>query len=186
MFVTEPAGSTDSSSNPSPRFLHSYYLILQVDYSKPRSWSGADSEATPKSGKRQWLLSYFFFHPFLLYPYTGVEVFISFILNISQTVELLGRGIGPSQGRYLNTGQHKHRKTYTHIKHPCTEWDSNPRSPNTEKRIHTSNIHALSGIRTHDPGSERAKTVHALDRSATVTGLSYLQFWNGPRTQWVM
>jgi hypothetical protein len=58
------------------------------------------------------------------------------------------------------------------------------------KRIHTPNIHALSGIRTHDPSvrasedssclrplgycdrlaSERAKTVHALDCAATVTG----------------
>jgi hypothetical protein len=28
----------------------------------------------------------------------------------------------------------------------------------------------LSGIRTHDPASERAKTVHALDRAATVAG----------------
>jgi hypothetical protein len=37
------------------------------------------------------------------------------------------------------------------------------------KHIHIPNIHALCGIRTHDPGF-RAKTVHALERSATVTG----------------
>jgi hypothetical protein len=36
--------------------------------------------------------------------------------------------------------------------------------------IYTPNIHALSGIRTHDTASDRAKTVHALDLSATVTG----------------
>jgi hypothetical protein len=36
--------------------------------------------------------------------------------------------ISPSQGLYLNTGQHKHRKTHTYTKHPCPEWDSNPRS----------------------------------------------------------
>jgi hypothetical protein len=58
----------------------------------------------------------------------------------SQTV------ISSSQGPYLNTGQYKQNK-----------------------RIHTLNIHALSGIRTHDP-SVRAKTVHALDRAATATG----------------
>jgi hypothetical protein len=29
-------------------------------------------------------------------------------------------------------------------------------------------IHASSGIRTHDPVLERAKTIHALDRAATV------------------
>jgi hypothetical protein len=42
-----------------------------------------------------------------------------------QSVELLGRGISPSQGSYLYTGQHKHRITQT-------------------------DIHAVSGIRTHD------------------------------------
>jgi hypothetical protein len=36
---------------------------------------------------------------------------------------------------YLNTGQHKHRKTHTHIKHPCPEWESNLRSrPPSERR----------------------------------------------------
>jgi hypothetical protein len=33
--------------------------------------------------------------------------------NFSQTVGLLGRVISPSQGRYLNTGQHKHRMSTT-------------------------------------------------------------------------
>jgi hypothetical protein len=47
----------------------------------------------------------------------------------------------------------KHRTTQTQNKH-----------------IHTPNIHALSGIRTHDPSVERAKTVHALAHSATGTG----------------
>jgi hypothetical protein len=34
--------------------------------------------------------------------------------------------------------------------------------------VHNTDIHALSGIRTHDPG---AKTVHALDPAATVSGV---------------
>jgi hypothetical protein len=51
-----------------------------------------------------------------------------FILWIyTQSVGLLGRVIGPSQGLYLNTGH-----------------------TNTEKRTETPNIHARSGIRTHD------------------------------------
>jgi hypothetical protein len=54
---------------------------------------------------------------------------ISQFLDNSQTVGLFGRVISSSQGLYLNTGQHKHRKTHTHTKHPCPEW-----------------------IRTHDPG----------------------------------
>jgi hypothetical protein len=66
-----------------------------------------------------------------LIPYSsGVEVFI-FVLIYTQSVGLLGRVIEPSQGLYLNTGQHKHRiNAHTHT--------------------HTSNIHALSGVRTHD------------------------------------
>jgi hypothetical protein len=39
--------------------------------------------------------------------------FFSFLI-ILQIVNLLGRAISPSQGLYLNTGQHKHRiNTYT-------------------------------------------------------------------------
>jgi hypothetical protein len=47
-------------------------------------------------------------------------------LSYTQSVGLLGRGISPSQGHYLHT-EHKHRIN----KH--------------------TDIHALSGIRTHDP-----------------------------------
>jgi hypothetical protein len=71
------------------------------------------------------------FFSFLLPPYslphwsTGL---IAQFLDISQVVGLLGRVISSSQGLYLNTGQHKHRKTWTHIKHPCPGWDLNPRS----------------------------------------------------------
>jgi hypothetical protein len=59
-------------------------------------------------------------------------------------VGLLGRVISPSQGLYLHwTTQHKQTRT---------------------------NIYALSGIRTHDPSNQPAKT-HASDRTATVTGI---------------
>jgi hypothetical protein len=64
-------------------------------------------------------------------------------LICTQSVGLLGRVISPSPGRYLHTGQRKHR-------------------------INT-DIRASSGIRTHDPSVlARAKTVYALDRAATV------------------
>jgi hypothetical protein len=60
---------------------------------------------------------------------------ISQFLDQSQTVGLLGRVINSSQCLYLNTGQRKHRKTHTDIKHPCPEQDSNPRSqPPSERR----------------------------------------------------
>jgi hypothetical protein len=72
-----------------------------------------------------------FIHSFirqLLYSLLcGPGLFFSFIFFFTQTVGLLGRVISPSQGHYLHTGQHKHRiDVYT-------------------------DIHALTGIRTHDP-----------------------------------
>jgi hypothetical protein len=62
-------------------------------------------------------------------------------------VGLLGRVISPSQGLYLHSTT-QHRKTWT-------------------------DIHALSGIRTHDPSNQPVKT-HASDRTVTVTGVSLL------------
>jgi hypothetical protein len=54
---------------------------------------------------------------------------LQFRNHFSQTVGLLGRVISPSQGRCLNTGQHKHRiNAYTH--QTSMPW---------------------GGIRTHDP-----------------------------------
>jgi hypothetical protein len=41
------------------------------------------------------------------------------LLIYTQSVGLLGRGISPSQGRYLQTEQHKH-KINAH-RHPCLE-----------------------------------------------------------------
>jgi hypothetical protein len=62
-------------------------------------------------------------------------------------VGFLGRVISPSQGPYLHRTT-QHRKTRT-------------------------NIHALSGIRTHDPSNQPAKS-HASDSTATVTGADRL------------
>jgi hypothetical protein len=57
----------------------------------------------------------------------GPGLFLSFIIFFTQTVGLLGQVISLSQGRYLYTGQHKHRTN-----------------------THTDN-YALSGIQTHEP-----------------------------------
>jgi hypothetical protein len=46
--------------------------------------------------------------------------------SFTQSVGLLGRGIIPSQGRYLHTEQHKHR--INAHKHSSFKWDSNSRS----------------------------------------------------------
>jgi hypothetical protein len=66
-----------------------------------------------------------FFLPLL--PLRSIGL-ISQFLDHLQTAGLFGRVISSSQGLYLNTEQHKHRKTHTHIKHPYPEWDSKPRS----------------------------------------------------------
>jgi hypothetical protein len=71
--------------------------------------------------------SFRFIHQLLYSPLLGPGLFFSSVIFSTQTVGLLGRVINPSQGRYLHTGQHKHRIN-----------------------AHT-DVHALSGIRTHDP-----------------------------------
>jgi hypothetical protein len=74
------------------------------------------------------------------------------VYDLRHSVGLLGRVISSSHGLYLYT--------------------------NTEKRAHTQtpNIHALSGIRTHDPGFRVSETVHALYRSATVIDQTTIHF----------
>jgi hypothetical protein len=60
---------------------------------------------------------------FTLEHRASVKLFISLqFLNLGQSAVIIGWGISPSQGRYL----HKHRINAD--KHPCLEWDSNPRS----------------------------------------------------------
>jgi hypothetical protein len=66
--------------------------------------------------------------PFLsmvLGPLVDLRRFFSYLIY-TQSIGLLTRGISPSQGRYLHTEQQKHRINAR--RHPCLEWDSNPRS----------------------------------------------------------
>jgi hypothetical protein len=61
----------------------------------------------------------------------GLGRFFSFLIlyTVGRTP---WRGISPSQIRYLYTQQHKHIiNTY---RHPCLEWDSNPRSQRSSER----------------------------------------------------
>jgi hypothetical protein len=76
------------------------------------------------------------------------SLFYFSFLDVRQSVGLLGWVISLSQGLYLYT--------------------------NTEKRTHTNTTHPIPWVRFEPTiaASERAKTVHALDRSATVTVIS--------------
>jgi hypothetical protein len=77
-----------------------------------------------------------FFFSMALPAHSGPRPLIQFRNHFS----LLGRVISPSQGRYLNTGQYKHRiNAYTH--QTSMSW---------------------VGFEPTIPASERAKTVHAL------------------------
>jgi hypothetical protein len=49
--------------------------------------------------------------------------FFSFLIH-THSVGLLGRGISPSQSRYLHTEQHNHKINAN--SHPWLKWDSNP------------------------------------------------------------
>jgi hypothetical protein len=86
-----------------------------------------------------------FIHQWPYSPLLGPGLFFSFIIFFTQSVVLLGRGISPSQGGYLHTGEHKHRT-------------------NAETSM------PWVGFEPTIPAFERAKTVHASDRAATVTG----------------
>jgi hypothetical protein len=87
---------------------------------------------------------------FLLLPFWSMghpcnALFHFSFLKLRQSVGLLGRGIGQSQGLYL------HKTTQTQKKHTQTSMPSAAFAPTI-------------------PVFERAKTVHASDRAATVIG----------------
>jgi hypothetical protein len=77
---------------------------------------------------------YYYYYYYYRYYYYCSTVLLwalcAFLVSSSyaQSVWILGRGISMSQGLYLHTEQHKHRIN-----------------------THNTDIHALSGIRTHDP-----------------------------------
>jgi hypothetical protein len=72
--------------------------------------------------------------------------FLSFLIRDSRQESLDGWSARRKASTCTQTQKHAH--TYTNTKHPCPEWE----------------------LKLRSPVSERAKTVHALDRSATVTG----------------
>jgi hypothetical protein len=88
----------------------------------------------------------------MVFPaHSGPWPLIQFRNHFSQTE---GRVISPSQVLYLNTWQHKHRiNAYTH--QTSMPW---------------------VGFEPTIPSSERAQTVHALDRAVTVTCAHYKSY----------
>jgi hypothetical protein len=91
---------------------------------------------------------------------------ISVSWSYRQSVGLLGRRMNPSQSRYLHRTTQTQNK-HTHNKHTCPRGirthDHSDRASEDSSRLRP------LGYRDR-LASERAKTVHALDRSATTTG----------------
>jgi hypothetical protein len=93
----------------------------------------------------------FIYSTMALQLFVGSRPRLQFRNFFTQTVGILGRVISPSQGRYLHSGQHKHR-IYAQT-----------------------NIHVLSGIRTHD------RSVRASEDSSCFRPRGHC---NGKRCQW--
>jgi hypothetical protein len=127
-----------------PIFLHCPYLFVHLLKYFTLKHPG-ESYIRFAWCKVQWAHCIAIFFPVVLQSLKdlGRLTYKRFLELVRYTVGLLGRVISPSQGLYLHRTT-QHRKTRT-------------------------NIHALSGIRTHNPSNQPAKT-HASDRTATVTG----------------
>jgi hypothetical protein len=67
-----------------------------------------------------------------LQPFVSSWPLFQFIDLFTQPVGHFGREISPSQGRYLHTGQHRHR--INSHRHPCLKWDSNLWSQRSSER----------------------------------------------------
>jgi hypothetical protein len=87
----------------------------------------AELESRVSSLQKIWTLHIVQYFHWLYSPLLGTGLFFSFVIFFRQSVGLLRRVISPSQGRYLHTGQHTHRINIL------------------------TDIHALSGIRNHNP-----------------------------------
>jgi hypothetical protein len=89
-------------------------------------------------------LMFIFFFLWLYSPPLGLGLppwnfpFHFSLLDLGHSVGLLGRVISSSQGFYLLTNTEK--RTYTNTKHPCPEWDSNPRSRRTKRKHATARL----------------------------------------------
>jgi hypothetical protein len=93
-----------------------------------------------------------FIHQWLYNSLLGPGLFFSSVIISTQTVGLRGRGICPSQGRYLHIEQHKHRIN-----------------------SHT-DIDALSAIRTHYPSVQASEDNSCLRPRGSLIGMySYKQ-----------
>jgi hypothetical protein len=107
----------------------------RADRDAPRTLRSNESTTIPPTNKRNVTavlviedsFIHSFIHQWLYSILLGTGLFFTFVIVFKSSVGLVWRGIGPSQSRYLHIEQHRHRII-----------------------AHT-DIHYLSGTRTHDP-----------------------------------
>jgi hypothetical protein len=109
--------SAEPTAGPSPKSgEYSLYLMLQNSTKVGKELNGVHiMYLSLFPGDPTWSIEH---------PWKALFHFSFLILRLS--LRLLGGGISPLQGRYIN----KENKR----KHPCLEWDSNPRSQRSSKR----------------------------------------------------
>jgi hypothetical protein len=111
----------------------------------------------------------FYYHHYGSTALCWAFVDFSVSLSYTQSVVLLGRGISPPQGLYLHIEQHKHGIN-----------------------AHNTDIHALSGIRTHDSSVQASEDSSCLRprghcdwRGPLITKDNYGgASWSPPRALW--
>jgi hypothetical protein len=86
-----------------------------------------------------------------LQPFVGPWIFFQFLDLLYIRYNTLDRGISKPQGRYLRTGQQKTQNKLTQTSMP------------------------QMGFEPTIPAFEREKTVHALDRAASVVGKAHIR-----------
>jgi hypothetical protein len=116
VFARSNAGVVGSNPTQSMEVLPTILGIR--NWSETKRFTDSQCPRVRATGKREreWYEPlYKVFLSMALPAHSGPWPFIQFRNHFSQTVGLPGRVISPSQGRYLYTGQHKHRiNAYTH------------------------------------------------------------------------
>jgi hypothetical protein len=109
-------------------------VILPVDNLYAEAIEAVKLRVALSASTPELILTFFF--SMALQPLWGPGRYFGFLIYL-RAVGLFGRVISSSQGLYLNTRQHKHRKTHIHtIKHPCPRRNSNPQSrPPSDRRL---------------------------------------------------
>jgi hypothetical protein len=133
----------------------SHYIKCAIRFRILNSFANLNANIFPWEFSYRYKINlHSFIHSWIYSPLLGPGLFFYFEILSIQTIGLIGGVMSLSQGRYLHTGQHKQNKRIH--RHPCF-W---------------------AGFKPTIPAFERAKTVHALDRAASVNMIYLLTLFH--------